>query len=169
MTSGSFKSSGGVVATGGGGRMPWAKALPWPPAIITVIAPAINTGRYRRHMAAFPTACRLRRGGGEANRLGPPPRRHLIGADLLQGEHEDGAPSREVSDLGPECRIQSQDEGPESARDRDVLLAIHGVADGAAPVAGACPEVPQLFSSVPVVGVHHTLDVTVEDETPTRG
>src|SRR6476660_4256652 len=162
MTSGSFKSNGGVVATGGGGRMPWAKTLPWPTAIITVITPAINTGRYRRHMDAFPTACQLRRGGDEANRLRPPPHRHLIGADLLQSEHEEGAPSREVSDLGPECRIQSKDEGPESTRDRDVLLAIHGVADRAAPVAGACPEVPQLLSSVHVVGVHHTLDVTVD-------
>jgi len=28
-------------------------------------------------MDAFPTACRLRRGGDEANRLRPPPHRHL--------------------------------------------------------------------------------------------
>src|SRR5262245_6990365 len=98
----------------------------------------------------------------------PPPRRSPVGVSLLQGEHEEGASCWKVGHLGPERRIESENERPQSARHRDVLLAVDGVADGPAPVARTRSEVPELLAGVTVVSTDHTLDVAVDDK-PTTG
>src|SRR4030095_5019737 len=86
------------------------------------------------------------------------------GPVLLEREDEDRAARREVLDLGPQGRVQTQDQRAQAAGDRDVLLAVHRIADRAAPMAGAGTEVPELRPAVAVVRPHDPFDVTVDHE-----
>src|SRR5213593_1658051 len=91
------------------------------------------------------------------------------GPDLLQGEDEHRGAGGEVLDLRPERRIETQDQRAETTGHGDVLLAVHGVADRAASMAGARAEVPELLAGVAIVGAHHALDVPVDDDPAGRG
>src|SRR5439155_12378973 len=107
----------------------------------------------------------------------PPPRRSTeygyvndpSGPDLLQGEDEHRGAGREVLDLRPERRVETEDQRAQTTGHGDVLLAVHGVADRAASMAGAGTEVPELLAGVAIVGAHHAFDVPVEDEPAGRG
>src|SRR6266550_2755874 len=102
------------------------------------------------------------------NRAGRTPRPPRL-ARLLQREDEHGRARRKVLDLGPQRGIETEYERAETARHRDVLLAVDGVADGPAAVAGAGAEVPQLLARVGVVRVHDPFEVPVEDEVAAGG
>src|SRR5262249_25822739 len=74
-----------------------------------------------------------------------------------------------VLDLRPQRGIETEHERAETARHRDVLLAVHRVADGTTAVAGARAEVPELLAAVGVVRVHDAFDVAVDHEAAAGG
>src|SRR5262245_2575903 len=82
----------------------------------------------------------------------------------LQREDEHGRAGGEVLHFRPERGVETQHEGAETARHRDVLLPVDRVADGTAAVAGAGAEVPERLAGVGVVRVHDAFDIPVDDE-----
>src|SRR4030095_5212109 len=98
------------------------------------------------------------------DRRSPVPPRCAEWTTLLEREDEDRAARREVLDLGPQGRVETQDQRAEAAGHRDVLLAVHRVADRAAPMAGPRAEVPELRAAVAVIRAHHPFEVAVNHE-----
>src|SRR5207253_6410535 len=138
---------------------------PWPRTIATegtptAAEPIITKTRTTRML--LPAAYVLRTTEGRTPR--PPLRPRL-----LQREDEDGRAGREVLDLRPQRGIETEHERAEPARHRDVLLAVHRVADRAAAVAGAGAEMPQLLTGIGVVRVHDTFEITVDHEAAAGG
>src|SRR5262249_37004419 len=137
--------AGGRGAGGGPGGPATRRALPRPRA------PVGSSRRRTSHDAE----------GGESSL---PALDATTRSGLLQAEDEERTARREVLDLGPEGRVETQHQRPQTARHRDVLLAVDGVADRPAAVAGAGAEAPQLLAGVGVVGVDDALDVAVEHQ-----
>src|SRR4030095_12448919 len=88
---------------------------------------------------------------------------------LLEREDEDRAARREVLDLGPQGWVETQDQRAQAAGDRDVLLAVHRIADRAAAMAGAGAEVPEPRPALAVVRPHDPFEVTVEHKVARGG
>src|SRR5439155_24776868 len=87
---------------------------------------------------------------------------------LLQREDEYRGPGREILYCRPQRGVEAHHERAETARHRDVLLAVDGVADGTSTMAGARAEVPELLARVGVVRVHGALEVSVDHEAAAR-
>src|SRR5207244_12235791 len=85
-----------------------------------------------------------------------------------QREDEYRGPGREILYFRPQRGVEAQHERAETARHRDVLLAVDGVADGTSTMAGARAEVPELLARVGVVRVHGALEVSVDHEAAAR-
>src|SRR5947209_13893696 len=119
---GSDRSNGGVVGRGGGCRIAWPTAR----GVIAIVASRSASAATLTERFPMPVWSP----SSEPSVRGGRPTPHTGSRDaLLQREDEQSAAGRKVGHLGPERRIQAEDQRAQSARDRDVLFAIDGVAD----------------------------------------
>src|SRR4051812_46663299 len=81
-----------------------------------------------------------------------------------QREHEERAASAEVFGFGPKLRHQSGQSASPTDRHGDVLLAIYGIGDGRAAMAGACLITPKLLATGGIKGEEVAFGIPSEEQ-----
>src|ERR1039458_1335560 len=95
---------------------------------------------------------------------GAPPSRITTALASIERKHDHRSPTVEAADRGERARHEPRGQRAPAARYRDVLLAIHRVADDASPNPGTNVKVPQVLAVGRVIGMNDSIRVAIEHQ-----